>query len=94
MVRKKEEQFANLLSRIRRNRRNTTQKVSKNDGQAFFPKLAEDNAKEELKFLHSVCHSKWGVRGAVNLYNNAVNNADISYKGLYGMARSMGIGII
>ncbi len=94
MVGKQEAQFAQLFSRIRMNRRYSTQKVQKKDVEALFPKLAEESAKEELKFLHSVCHSKWGIRGAVNLYNNAVNNADISYKGLYGMARSMGIGIV
>lgn len=94
MIGKQEAQFAQLFSRIRMNRRYSTKKVLSKDVAALFPKLAEQGAKEELKFLHSVSQSKWGIRGAVNLYNNAVNNADISYKGLYGMARQMGIGLI
>lgn len=94
MVGKQEAQFAQLFSRIRMNRRYSTKKVISKDVAALFPRLAEQEAREELKFLHSVSQSKWGIRGAVNLYNNAVNNADISYKGLYGMARQMGIGLI
>lgn len=35
-----------------------------------------------------------GARGAVNVYNNAVNNEDITYTGLYNMARNMGIGVV
>ena len=45
-------------------------------------------------FLHGISQSKWGIRGAVNVYNNAVNNEDISYDGLYAMARTMGIGLV
>ena len=37
---------------------------------------------------------KLAIRGAVNVYNNAVNNEDISYDGLYAMARTMGIGLV
>lgn len=94
MLGKQEAQFAQLFSRIRMNCRYSTKKVTMQDVRALFPRLAEEKAKEELSFLHSVCQSKWGVRGAVNLYNNSVNNADISYKGLYGMARKMGIGLL
>ena len=58
------------------------------------PKLAEEGRKKELNFLHGISQSKWGIRGAVNVYNNAVNNEDISYDGLYAMARTMGIGLV
>lgn len=61
---------------------------------ALFPRLADDGKEKELAFLHGICRSKWGIRGAVNVYNNAVNNENISYEGLYGMARNMGIGLV
>lgn len=94
MLGKQEAQFAQLFSRIRMNCRYSTKKITTKDVAALFPRLAEDGAKKELGLLHSVCQSKWGVRGAVNLYNNAVNNSDISYDGLYGMVRKMGIGLV
>lgn len=94
MVGKQEARFAQLFSRIRMNRYYSTSRVTTEDVKALFPRLAEEGQDKELEFLHGICRSKWGVRGAVNVYNNAVNNEDISYKGLYGMARNMGIGLI
>ena len=60
---------------------------------AEFERLPKQRQKE-LNFLHGISQSKWGIRGAVNVYNNAVNNEDISYDGLYAMARTMGIGLV
>lgn len=94
MVGKQEARFAQLFSRIRMNRYYSTSKVTTDDVKALFPKLADDGQEKELTFLHGICRSKWGIRGAVNVYNNAVNNEDISYDGIYGMARSMGIGLV
>ena len=94
MVGKQEARFAQLFSRIRMNRYYSTRKVTSEDVKALFPKLAEDGKTKELTFLHGICQSKWGIRGAVNVYNNAVNNEDISHEGLYGMARTMGIGLV
>ena len=94
MVGKQEARFSQLFSRIRMNRRYSTRKVTIGDVKALFPKLAEDGRKKELTFLHGICQSKWGIRGAVNVYNNAVNNEDIGYEGLCGMARTMGIGLV
>ena len=94
MVGKQEARFAQLFSRIRMNRYYSTRKVTSDDVKALFPKLAEDGKTKELTFLHGICQSKWGIRGAVNVYNNAINNEDISHEGLYGMARTMGIGLV
>ena len=94
MVGKQEARFAQLFSRIRINRFYSTHKVTAEDVKALFPKLSEAGQKKEASFLHGICQSKWGVRGAVNVYNNAVNNEDISYTGLYNMARNMGIGVV
>lgn len=71
-----------------------TRSITLDDTKKLFTKLAEDGRKKELAFLHGICQSKWGIRGAVNVYNNAVNNEDIGYEGLYSMARTMGIGLV
>ena len=94
MMGKQQAQFAQLFSRIRMNRYYSTRQVTPEDIQALFPKLAEEGNKKELDFLLGISQSKWGIRGAVNVYNNAVNNEDISYEGLYNMARNMGIGLV
>ncbi|MEG0803837.1 MAG: ATP-binding protein, partial [Pygmaiobacter sp.] len=72
----------------------TTRRITKDDVKKLFPRLAEPDKQKELDFMHSVSQSKWGVRGAANVYNNSVNNEDISYKGLLTMARTMGIGLL
>lgn len=92
MVGKQEARFAQLFSRIRMNRYYSTHKVTRDDIRMLFPALS--GRKKELDFLWGIGQSKWGIRGSVNVYNNAVNNEDISYDGLYGLARSMGIGLI
>lgn len=94
MVGKQEARFAQLFSRVRMNRYYSTQRVSMKDMHKLFPLLSDQNQKKELEFLRGISQSKWGIRGAVNVYNNAVNNEDITYNGLYGMARAMGIGIL
>ena len=94
MVGKQEARFAQLFSRIRMNRYYSTSKVTLDDVKALFPRLADEGQEKELTFLHGICRSKWGIRGAINVYNNAVNNENISYEGLYGMARNMGIGLV
>lgn len=90
MVGKQEARFAQLFSRIKMNRYYNTRKVSVDDVRRLFPLLD----KKELDFLLGISHSKWGIRGSVNVYNNAVNNENISYNGLYSMARTMGIGLV
>ena len=94
MLGKQEARFAQLFSRIRMNRLYSTHDIKLTDTKQLFPLLAENHMEKEINFMHSICQSKWGVRGAVNVYNNAVNNEDNSYKGLLSMARSMGIGMM
>lgn len=68
--------------------------IKDDDVKLLFPLLAEQRKDRELQFLGGVCRSKWGIRGAVNVYRNAVDNDDISYNSLYARARNMGIVII
>lgn len=94
MLGKQEARFAQLFSRIRMNRCYSTSNITKDDVLKLFPCLGSSESAKQVEFLHGICQSKWGVRGAVNVYNNAVNSDDISYDGLYKMARSMGIGLL
>ena len=94
MLGKQEARFAQLFSRIRMNRYYSTSKVKLADIKKLFPRLAEQEQKKELEFLLGISQSKWGVRGAVNVYNNAINNNNMSYDGLVGMAKTMGIGVL
>lgn len=94
MCGRQEAVFAQQFNRVRLQRRYHTTGVTRADVEKLFPLLAEQGQGKELDFLHGISRSRWGVRGAVNVYNNAVNNEDITFNGLHGMARSMGIGMV
>lgn len=94
MLGKQEAQFAQQFSRVKMCRRYSTTKVTLADMMELFPTLADGNHKKELEFLHGISQSKWGIRGATNIYNNAVNNEDITADGLRKMALSMGVGVL
>lgn len=86
--------FAQLYSRIRMNRAYSTQQVKRDDMIKLFPALREAGREKEINFLHGIAQSRWGIRGSVNVYNNAVAAENTSYQGLYTMARNMGIGVV
>ncbi|MDO4772970.1 MAG: AAA family ATPase [Bacillota bacterium] len=92
MLGKQEAKFAQLFSRIRLNKYYNTKKILVEDIRLLFPAVAED--KEVIEFLLGISRSKWGIRGAVNIYNNAVSSDDLSVTGLKNMAVSMGVGIV
>lgn len=94
MVGRQEAQFAQQFSRVKMNKRYRTTSITKDDIGLLFPLLKEENLSKQHDFLFRISQSKWGIRGAVNLYNNAVNNETISYEGLLSMAREMGIGVM
>lgn len=87
-------QFAQLFSRIKMSKYYSTANVSQNDVEMLFPMLKNKGMKKELNFLLGICKSKWGIRGATNIYDNAINNDDITFNGLYSMARALGIEVI
>lgn len=93
MVGKQEARFAQQFSRIRMNRHYATSQIIIDDIKLLFPILSDRKMNKEITFLHGISQSKWGIRGAVNVYNNAVNNENINYDGLFSMARGMGIGV-
>ena len=56
--------------------------------------LADDEHKKELDFLFKVARGRWGIRGAVNIYNNAANTEDISEKNLREWTMNIGVGVL
>lgn len=91
MLGKQEAIFAQQFNRTRLHSRYRTQDVTREDVEMFFPALKEKGMQQELNYLLSISHSKWGIRGMVNVFNNAVNNEDISLAGLERMAGTMGL---
>lgn len=85
------EQFRNrMIWDGRYLRQNTTL----DDVKLVFPYLAENGMNKELEMLWKISAQQvWGLRGAVNTYNNAVNAGDVSYDGLLKACTTSNIGI-
>lgn len=91
MLGKQEAMFAQQFNRSRLHGRYRTTDILKTDVSKLFPVLEEKGMSDEMNYLYRISHSKWGIRGMVNVFNNAVNNEDISIVGLEKMANTMGI---
>lgn len=94
MLGKQEAIFAQQFNRMRLHCRYRTLDIIKEDVVKLFPVLLEKGMRKEIDYLYSISHSKWGIRGMVNVFNNAVNNEDITFEGLEKMANTMGIRFI
>ena len=87
MLGKTQAEFAQLFSRVGMQSHLLTDLFDIDD-----IKLVFQNASDEVvEYLLKVSRSKFGLRGATLLYTNAVNNRDISIKGIKAMAEIMGI---
>ncbi len=83
-------EFAQLFSRtIVTNRELVTERFTLDDINKVF-KLEDDEANE---ILLKIARTKYGLRGAINVFENASNNNDITKKGLLMMAKVNGINI-
>ena len=89
---RKEDLFAQQFNRSRP-RLFTRKQITKEDVQMIFPGLDAADRDKESNFLLAVCHSKWAIRNATHIWNDAVNNEDISYPQLQRIAQTMGIGV-
>lgn len=94
MLGKQEAIFAQQFNRTKLHGRYRTSDIQREDVVKFFPVLEEKGMQKEIDYLLSISHSKWGIRGMVSVFNNAVNNEDISFEGLEKMANTMGIRFI
>lgn len=72
-------------------RKNTTL----DDVRLVFTYLTENGMEKELEALWKISALQtWGLRGAVKIYNNAVNTGDVSYEGLLKACAASKIGIM
>ncbi|MCL6560889.1 MAG: AAA family ATPase [Firmicutes bacterium] len=93
MMGRYEQSMAQLFNRIQIRRQMFASQVKLEDIKKLFPIYIEKGADKEIKFLHDIATTKWGVRGAVKVFLNSSNNGDISLKGLMATAKYMGIGL-
>jgi DNA transposition AAA+ family ATPase len=87
------QQYAQQYNRSRP-QRYTARQTRREDVEMVFPALTARGMKKELEFLLKISQSDWALRGAVNVWNDAVNNQDVSYDSLMAIARGRGIGIL
>lgn len=80
-------EFAQIRNRTKQTKIFTSSQISSKDISLLFPAIEEKSA--EAEFLLKIAHSSQAVRGAVNLYSNAYDNGNTTYKGLVAMAKFM-----
>jgi len=85
---KQQAEFAQLFSRIGMKLCVLTDNFGAGDIKSVFTDRLEDDAS---KFILSIAKSKYGLRGAINVFINASNNGNTSKEGLQVIAASMGI---
>jgi len=84
-------EFAQLFSRIGMRRPLYTTNLTKADVEKVFAEAKLDNA--ALDFLCGICHTKYGLRGAVNVFvNTAAAFGEVNGAGIMRMAKDMNIG--
>jgi DNA transposition AAA+ family ATPase len=88
MLGRGEAAFAQLFSRMAMRENILTTNIKQNDMDLLFPLLT----KEEKQFLLRIARSRWGIRGAVNVFVNSASNQDTTITGLASVAKYMGIG--
>lgn len=88
MVGRQQSEFAQLFSRIGWRKHVLTNQFVLDDVHKVFGGQPDQEA---AKTLLDICHSKFGLRGAVHVWTNAANNDDVTGKGIRAMAREMGI---
>lgn len=84
---KQKAEFAQIRNRTKQTKIYSARQITRNDVELLFPTLSGRDM--ELDFMLQIAHSQQAVRGAVNLFSNAYDNDNISYKGLVAMAKFM-----
>lgn len=83
--------FAQLRNRTKLTGIYHTAQIKLDDIRLLFPRLARDD--EAIKVLYAIARSDQAIRGATNVYSNALDNGDVSAAALIGTAREMKIRI-
>ena len=87
MMGKQQAEFAQLFSRIGMRSSLSVDMLTGEDIERIFGV----GQGAEAGYLQEICHSKFGLRGAVNVWVNAANNDNTTAAGLKAMAKQMGI---
>lgn len=85
------EAFAQIRNRTKLTEVRHTSSIQSKDIVLLFPAVQEDE--KAISFLLSIARSEQGIRGASNVFSNAVDNGNITYDGLLAMAKAMRINI-
>lgn len=79
--------YEQIRSRTKLTSTRHTSNITRDDVKLLFP----DAENKAVDFLHKITQTEQGVRGAVNLYNNAADNGNVTYEGLLAMAKAAAV---
>jgi DNA transposition AAA+ family ATPase len=85
---KQQAEFAQLFSRISMKIHVLTDNFKLNDMEKVFTQNLEKNANS---YMLKIAKSKYGLRGAINVFINSTNNDDVTEEGLKAVSQAMGI---
>lgn len=69
----------------------SVKQIKKSDIEMLFPDIREDTT--AVEFLLCIAQSPQAIRGAVNLYSNALDNGNVTAKGLSAIAKYMDMAV-
>lgn len=88
---KSKEAFAQIRNRTKLTEIRHTSSIQSSDISLLFPVIAADE--KATKLILGIARSEQGLRGAGNVVSNSLDNGNISYEGLYAMAKAMRLNI-
>lgn len=88
---KSKEAFAQIRNRTKLTEVRHTASILSRDIQLLFPAIAADEKATQL--ILGIARSEQGIRGAGNVFSNAVDNGNITYNGLFSMAKAMRLNV-
>ncbi len=83
--------FAQIMNRTKQNKQYYTRQITKKDIELLCPDIKDDE--RSVEFILAVARSRQALRGACNLYSNALDNENVTYEGLVAMAKEMEMSI-
>lgn len=86
---KSKEAFAQIRNRTKLTEVRHTSSILSDDVKLLFPAISNDD--KAVRLLHGIARTEQGIRGASNVFSNAVDNGNISYDGLLAMSKAMRI---
>lgn len=84
---KRKEAFAQIRNRTKLTQVRHTTSIESGDIILLFPAIAADE--KAIQLIVGIARSEQGIRGAMNVFSNAIDNENITYEGLFAMAKDM-----